>query len=103
MENERFMLVSSRIFPGLHMVTLQKQGLRSDAIAPLVGVSARTVHRWLADGIEKGVRQKRPSPLDAFAQYIYQRIRAGGPTGKQLYEELQSLGYQALSPPFISI
>jgi transposase len=75
------------------MVTLQKQGLRSDAIAPLVGVSARTVRRWLAEGIEKGVRQKRPSPLDAFALYIYQRIRAGGPTGKQLYEELQSLGY----------
>ncbi len=55
------------------MLTLQSQGLSSYDIAPRVGLSARTVRQWLADGVKTTPRRRRPSPLDSYASYLQKR------------------------------
>lgn len=75
------------------MLTLQSQGLSSYEIAPRVGLSARTVRQWLADGVNTRPRRRRPSPLDAYASYLHRRWEEGEQRGERLYQELQEKGY----------
>ncbi len=75
------------------MLTLQGQGLASSEIAPRVGLSARTVRQWLADGMETQPRRRRPSPLDAYASYLRRRWEEGEQQGERLYQELREKGY----------
>jgi len=75
------------------VLELRGQGLSSNEIAPRVGISARTVREWLAQGIETQPRRRRPSPLDAYASYLRRRWEEGCQNGERLYEELQARGY----------
>lgn len=75
------------------MLTLQSQGLSSYEIAPRVGLSARTVRQWLADGVNTHPRRRRPSPLDAYASYLHRRWEEGEQQGERLSQELQEKGY----------
>jgi len=76
-----------------HILTLKAQGLSSYEIAPRVGLSARTVHQWLADGVNTQKRRRRPSPLDVYAPYLRKRWGEGEQRGVRLYQELQKQGY----------
>jgi len=75
------------------MRTLQSQGLSSYDIAPRVGLSARTVRQWLADGVKTTPRRRRPSPLDIYASYLQKRWEEGEQRGVTLYQELLEKGY----------
>ncbi|GHO81915.1 hypothetical protein KSD_96860 [Ktedonobacter sp. SOSP1-85] len=75
------------------MLQLQTQGLSSSEIAPRVGLFARTVRQWLADGVNTSPRRRRPSPLDAYASYLRHRWEEGEQQGVHLYQELQEKGY----------
>jgi transposase len=75
------------------MLMLQSQGLSSYESAPRVGLSARTVRQWLADGVTTNPRRRRPSPLDAYASYLRHRWEEGEQQGENLYHELQEKGY----------
>lgn len=75
-----------------HVLTLRERGLSSDAIAPRVGISARTVRQWLADGVDPKPRRRRPSPLDAYAAHL-RRGWEEGQTAESLHAELQTRGY----------
>ena len=75
------------------VLALRDQGLSSYEIAPRVGISARTIRQWLADGIEARSRRRRPSPLDAYVSYLRQRWKEGEQNGERLYAELQTRGY----------
>lgn len=75
------------------MLMLKTQGLSSYEIAPRVGLSARTVRQWLADGVKTNPRRRRPSPLDAYASYLRRRWEEGEQQGESLYQELQEKGY----------
>ncbi|MGH7869537.1 MAG: helix-turn-helix domain-containing protein, partial [Candidatus Dormibacteraceae bacterium] len=75
------------------VLELREQGLSSEEIAPRVGISARTVRQWEADGVETRPRRRRPSPLDRFAAYLRHRWEEGEQHGERLYAELQAKGY----------
>jgi transposase len=76
-----------------HILILKAQGLSSYEIAPRVGLSARTVRQWLADGVNTQKRRRRPSPLDAYAPYVRKRWEEGEQRGVRLYQEIQEKGY----------
>lgn len=76
-----------------HILTLKAQGLSSYEIAPRVGLSARTVRQWLADGVNTQKRRRRPSALDAYAPYLRKRWEEGEQRGVKLYQELREKGY----------
>lgn len=75
------------------ILTLRSQGLSSSEIARRVGLSARTVRQWVADGGATRPRRRRPSPLDAYAFYLRRRWEEGEQHAELLYEELQEKGY----------
>jgi transposase len=79
------------------ILELRDHGLSSYEIAPRVGFSARTVRRWLANGVETRPRRRRPSPLDRYAPSLRQRFEQGYQSGERLYEELQAKGYTGSS------
>ncbi len=77
------------------VVALQAQGWTQAAIAQEVGVSQRTVVRWLAAGAfpERKPRRRPPSPLEPFADYLTQRWEAGCRNAMQLWREVCAQGY----------
>lgn len=75
------------------ILTLKTQGLSSYDIAPRVGLSARTVRQWLADGVNTQPRRRRPSPLDAYAPYLRKRWEEGEQRGVKLSQEIREKGY----------
>ena len=75
------------------ILQLAAQGLSSNDIAARVGLSARTVRQWVAEGIKTSPRRRRPSPLDAYASYLQKRWEEGEQRGVQLYQEIQEKGY----------
>lgn len=74
------------------VLTLRERGFSSDVIAPRVGISARTVRQWLADGVDPKPRRRHPSPLDAYAAHL-RRGWEDGQTAESMYAELQTRGY----------
>ena len=81
------------------VVELHQQGLRALDIASRVGISARTVHRWLRNGSfpEARRRRRRPSLMDPYERYVLTWWQAGNRNGSQLYRELISRGYKGSS------
>ena len=81
-----------------------EQGLSKAAIAQRVGVSERTLYRWIASGqldreldnepVRYGPRRRRPSKLDPYKEIIDARL-AEYPelSAVRLFEEVQAAGY----------
>jgi len=78
------------------MLTLAQAGLPTGTIAKRLGVGARTIQRWLAEGHGPyaGPRKPRRSPLDWSTRYLRQRWDAGERNGTVLWEELKAQGYR---------
>ena len=77
------------------VVELHMQGIKPREIAHQLGLSDRTVHRWLASGTfpEAKRRRKRQSSFDGFAPYVLKRWQDGEHTGIQIFREMQKRGY----------
>jgi transposase len=79
------------------VMSLQAQGLPHSAIADRVGISKRTVNRFLAAGTfpERKRRQaKQPSLLAPHLAYLHQRWAEGCRNGTQLWRELGGQGFR---------
>jgi transposase len=79
-----------------HILDLQKQGVKSGEIARTLGMSQRTIQRWIATGTIPYARRKRPraSLLDPYKPYLLKRGPQGCHTGAQLERELRAKGYK---------
>jgi transposase len=81
------------------VIELHDQGLSVTDIAARVGISGRTVQRWLAHGSfpEARRRRRRPSLIDPYERYVLLWWREGNRNGAQLYRELRAQGYKGSS------
>lgn len=77
------------------VVTLRNQHVTPTEISTRLGISTRTVARWLAqDGFpEARQRRRRPNPLDPYETYVVCRWQAGCHKGAQIWRELVAQGY----------
>ena len=76
-------------------VELGQRGMTPKEIAGRLGLSSRTVQKWLAAGTfpEARKRRKKPSSFDAFAPFVLKRWREGEQKGITLYREIKAQGY----------
>ena len=81
------------------VLELRDQGLTAADIGARIGVSGRTVRRWVAHGSfpEARRRRRRPSLIDPYERYVLQWWQAGNRNGFQLYRELTAQGYRGSS------
>ena len=77
------------------VVALREHRLTAEEIAQRVGVSGRTVRRWLSHGSfpERRPRRKRPGLIDPYEAYLLRRWHAGCHNGLQLLREIAAQGY----------
>jgi transposase len=75
---------------------LQKQGVKSGEIARMLGMSQRTLQRWMATGTIPYSRRKRQraSLIDPYKSYVLKRWHQGCHSGAQLTKELRAKGYK---------
>ena len=80
------------------MVALDAQGFEQTEIAQRVGMSKRTIQRWLQKDSfpEAKRRQKRRSIFDPYAAYVLKRWQEGCKQGSQLYREVKEMGYTGI-------
>lgn len=81
------------------VLELHDQGLTTAEIGSRMGISGRTVQRWLAHGSfpEARRRRRRPSLIDPYERYVREWWQAGNRNGSQLYRELTAQGYKGSS------
>ena len=81
------------------VLELHDQGLMMADIGSRIGLSGRTVQRWLAHGSfpEARRRRRRPSLIDPYERYVLQWWQAGNRNGLQLYRALTAQGYKGSS------
>jgi transposase len=79
-----------------HLVALQKQGLKSAEIALQLGVTPRTIQKWIATGNipYSRPRRQRPRLIDPYEAYLLSRWQQGCRNGAQLERELRAKGYK---------
>lgn len=79
-----------------HIVDLQKQGMKSGEIARTLGMSQRTIQRWLSAGNIPYSRRKRQRArlIDPYKSYLFKRWQQGCRSGAQLERELRAKGYK---------
>ncbi len=91
-------MITQETYVTIHV--LHKQGLSIRAIAGKLGLSRNTVRRHLAKPSELPryqKRPKRPAKLDAYKDYIHERIQAAKPhwiPAAVLFREIKALGYE---------
>jgi len=78
------------------VIALYEQGLGFTELTRRVGVSRRTIERWIKAGEfpEAKWRRKRRSAFDPYAEYVLSRWEQGCTNGLQLWQEIQMQGYQ---------
>jgi len=78
------------------VIELHAQGLGVTEIARRVGLSRRTLQRWIKEGgfPEAKQRRKRRNVFDPYAAYVLKRWEAGCENGSQLWREIKAQGYQ---------
>jgi transposase len=77
------------------MMALRAQGMKQADIAKRVGISERTVRKWLKTGaLPSDRRPNRHRVFDPYAAYILERWQAGVHDGKQLFEEIGAQGFK---------
>jgi transposase len=81
------------------VLELRDQGLLAADIGSRIGISGRTVQRWLGHDSfpEARRRRRRPSLIDPYERYVLQWWQAGNRNGLQLYRELTAQGYKGSS------
>ncbi len=79
-----------------HILELHTQGVKSGEIARALGMSQRTIQRWIATGTIPYARRKRPraSLIDPYKTYLLKRWHQGCHSGAQLERELRAKGYK---------
>lgn len=79
-----------------HIQALHQRGLPPAQIASGVGLSERTVYRWLARGAAPHRRHhsRGRSVIDPYKAYVLKRWQEGCRKGSQLCQELKARGYQ---------
>ncbi len=84
------------------VVTLRNQHVTPDQIAVQLGISTRTVRRWLAlDGIPLArQRRRRVNLLDPYEAYVLCQWQAGRHNGAQLWREVVAQGYTGSARSF---
>jgi transposase len=77
-----------------HLLQLQQQGMKNAEIALQLGVTPRTIQRWLATGTipSSRPRRQRARLLDPYHSYIMERYKQGCRNGAQLERELRAKG-----------
>ncbi|PVE21010.1 IS21 family transposase, partial [Microvirga sp. KLBC 81] len=79
------------------ILDLHRQGLSVSAIARQLGLDRKTVRKYIDRGLEPpayGPRPPRPKRLDAFTDYLRERITTfPALTGTCLWREIKELGY----------
>lgn len=77
------------------LLALRQQGLDQPLLARMLGLSTRTVSRWLnADGFpERQPRTGATSGLDPYRGFLNERWHAGCHNGLHLFRELQQAGF----------
>jgi len=78
------------------VIALHALAVSDRVIAAHVGVSARTVQRWLQHGQfpERRRRSERPGQLTPFADYLHERWEAGCHNATRLWHELRGRGFR---------
>ena len=79
------------------VMKLRQQGYSGKAIAFLLGIGKTTVFRYLGASQfpeRKGRSDRGRSLVDAYKEYFLKRWNAGCHEGKQLFQELQKVGYR---------
>lgn len=79
----------------VQVMALRQQGMGIRTIASQLGMSPRTVRRFIrADGFpERAQRQSAGSILDSCVAYLHQQMAAGRDNGMQLWREVRDQGY----------
>jgi transposase len=79
-----------------HIVALQKQGVKSAEIALQLGVTQRSIQRWIATGNipYSSPRKQRARLIDPYKTYLFSRWHQGVRKGAQLERELRAKGYK---------
>ena len=82
---------------------LHRQGLKILQIARTLEISRQTVRRYIASEQFPEISQqpRQPSILDPYVAYLQERWDAGCRANKQLYTELQALGYRGSIRPVV--
>ncbi|WP_306280777.1 ISL3 family transposase [Mesorhizobium sp. Mes31] len=77
------------------IVRLRQVGPAPRQIAPRIGMSVRTVERWLAAGGEPEHRRPpaRRTCINPFRDYLEQRLRDGAQNGAFLWAEIRQHGF----------
>ncbi len=78
------------------MMLLREQGMKNADIAAHLGITARTVQRWIASGDlpHSGPRKPRSHLIDPYKPYLLERWHQGCHNGLQLEKELRAKGYK---------
>jgi transposase len=79
-----------------HILHLQQHGLKSGEMARVLGMSQRTIQRWIATGTIPYARRKRQraSLIDPYKSSLLKRGPQGCHQGAQLERALRAKGYQ---------
>ena len=79
-----------------HILNLQKRGLNSAEMALQLGVTQRTIQRWLATRTIpfSGPRKQRARLVDPYKAFLLSRWQQGCHNGAQLERELRAKGYK---------
>ena len=80
----------------MHIQTLAQRGFSPAQIAARVGLSERTVYRWMGRGaVPQGRhRERHASVIDPYKAYVLKRWQEGCRKGSQLCQELKAQGYR---------
>jgi len=76
-------------------VELNRLGKPSKEIAKILGVTGRTIQRWLrADTFPDAKRRRRrPGSFEIYSSYVLSRWEAGERNGLAIYREIKEQGY----------
>lgn len=94
-EKARLARRASRYARYQQAVEWRRRGMTPREISGRLGLSSRTVQKWLAAGTfpEARKRRKNPSSFDAFAPFVLKRWKEGAQKGITLYREIKAQGY----------
>jgi transposase len=78
------------------VIALHEQGLGVTEISRRVGLSRRTLQRWIKEGGFPETKRQSPrhSVFDPYAAYVLKRWEQGCENGLQLWQEIKDQGYQ---------